>query len=221
MEENRESLPPATGAVIYPPAYPMPQQGYYPVPAARAGRWLRFRRTLRLLVLRLLRGTTIVGRAIRPYAAFVVVIVALLGVIGWMSYLLWGPKEATPTFQRADSLPPASAVESFLEGQQSYNAELMWNAYSAEYQASQLASGASKATLQAQANSLRSRGLKFVRADYIGGVKLDDDRSMYFYTVDLARASDHGRFAFVFTADADGKIVDIKSPFTDQQSSGQ
>ena len=49
---------------------------------------------------------------------------------------------------------------------------------------------------------------KELAVDLGGGVKLDDSRSMYFYTVDLARASDHGRFAFVFTADADGKIVE-------------
>jgi len=95
---------------------------------------------------------------------------------------------------------------------------MMWESYSTDYQASQLANGASKATLQAQADNQRRRGLKFVRADYIGGVKLDDGRSMYFYTMDLALSSQHGRFPFVFTADADGKIVDVDSPFTRAQS---
>ncbi len=219
MEETREPQQPAATPLISPPAYPAPQPPYYaPAPAAKAGFWTRFRRTIRLLLRRVLYRTTVVGRALRPYAGFIAVIVALLGVIGWMSYMLWAPKAAPAAFERAESLPPASAVETFIRGQQAFNAEMMWESYSTDYQASQLANGASKATLQAQADNQRRRGLKFVRADYIGGVKLDDGRSMYFYTMDLALSSQHGRFPFVFTADADGKIVDVDSPFTRAQS---
>lgn len=220
MEENREPQPPATNTVIYPPVYSIPQPGYYaPAPVAPAGRFLRFRRTLRLILRRLLRGTLVAGRVIRPYAAFIVVMIALLGVIGWMSYLIWGPKESAPSFQRAESLPPASAVEDYIKGQQSYNADMMWEAYSTDYQASQLANGASKATLQARANSERTMGLKYVHYDYIGGVKVDNG-SMYFYSVDLSLQSQRGRFPIIFRADADGKIVGIDSPLSRIASGG-
>jgi len=146
-------------------------------------------------------------------------IIALLGVIGWMSYMLWGPKEGAPAFQRADSLPPAAAVEDYIKGQQSYDANMMWDAYSTDYQASQLANGASKATLQARANSERTMGLKYVHYDYIGGVKVDNG-SMYFYSVDLALQSQRGRFPIIFRADADGKIVGIDSPLSRIASGG-
>jgi hypothetical protein len=136
-----------------------------------------------------------------------------------MSYLLWAPKAAPAAFERADSLPPAPAVETFIKGQQAFNADMMWDAYSTDYQAAQLANGASKATLQAQASKMRSAGLQFVQSDYIGGVQLDGGGSLYFYTIDLARADQHGRFPYIFTADADGKIVDVDSPFLRAQSS--
>ena len=218
MEETRESQQAGAVPVAYQQAYPVPQNPYY-APPVKAGRWLRFRRLCRLMLRRLWYGAVVVGRVLRPYAAFVVIVIALLGVIGWMSYLLWAPKAAPAAFQRADSLPPAPAVETFIKGQQDYNADMMWDAYSTDYQANQLASGASKATLQAQANSVRTQGIQFVHSDYIGGVQLEDGGSIYFYTIDLSRAELHRRFPYVFTADADGKIVDVDSPFLRPQSS--
>lgn len=210
MEENRDPQP-ATSTVIYPPAYPAPQPYYPPAQPIKAGRWLRFRRTLRMLLVRLLRGLMVAGRAMRPYAGFIVAIVALLGVVGWMSYMLWGPKEVAQTFERAESLPPAAAIETYIKGQQSYNADMMWDAYSTDFQANLLANGASKAMLQQRANNERNRGLKYVGYEYIGGVE-SDTGSMYFYSVDLSLQNQRGRFPMVFHADADGKIVGIESP---------
>ncbi|MEO7909386.1 MAG: hypothetical protein ABIV47_07015 [Roseiflexaceae bacterium] len=220
MEETRESQQAGAGPVAYQTAYPAQQTPYY-APPVPAGRWVRFRRLCRLMLRRLWYGGAVAGRVLRPYAATLVVAIVLLGVIGWMSYMLWAPKAAPTVFQRADSLPPASAVETYIKGQQDFNADMMWDAYSPDYQANQLASGASKATLQAQASGMRSAGLQFVHSDYIGGVQLDGGRSMYFYTIDLARADQHGRFPYVFTADADGKIVDVDSPFLRPQSTSK
>jgi hypothetical protein len=175
---------------------------------------------LRLLLIRLLRGLMGIGRALRPYAAFVVVIVALLGVLGWMSYMLWGPRESAPAFERAESLPPTLAVENYIKGQQNYNADMMWDAYSPEFQAQLLANGASKAMLQARANNERNQGLKYVNYEYIGGVQYGDG-SMYFYTVDLARENQSGRTHMIFLADPDGKIIGIDTPLNRGGGNGQ
>jgi hypothetical protein len=210
MEQNREPQQPAT----YAPVYPAPQPAYYAPPQpVKASRWLRFRRMLRLLLIRLVRGFLVFGRVVRPYAAFIVVILALLGVVGWMSYMIWGPTPASPTFERAESLPPAPAIQSFIQGQQSYNADMMWDAYSTDFQASQLETGATKAVLQSRANSERNMGLKYEKYEYIGGVKVDDG-SMYFYSVDLTLQNQHARFPMIFRADPDGKIIGIDSPLT-------
>jgi hypothetical protein len=213
MEENREPQQAVAAPVTYQPVYPAPPNPYYAPAPASAGRFTRFRRLCRLLVRRVLYAGVVVGRAMRPYAAFVVIIVGLLGVIGWMSYQLWGPKAAPAQFERAESLPPAAAVETYIKGQQTFNADMMWDAYSTDYQANQLANGASKATLQAQASSQRNAGLQFVHYDYIGGVKLDNG-SMYFYSVDLSLQNQRARFPIIFKADQDGKIVGIDSPLT-------
>ena len=189
-------------------------------PTRRPGRFLVLRRLTRLLFRRWLYAMTVLFRWMRPAIGYIAVIVALLGVIGWMAVQLWWPDGATPKDARVAPLPPTSAIETFLQGQQTYNAELMWQAYSPDYQAAQLERGATKAVLQAQADSQRRRGLQYTHADYIGGVKLEDGRSMYFYTVDLALESQHGKFPYIFTADTEGKIVEIDSPFTRQQQSG-
>jgi len=212
MEDTRESQQAGGVPGAYQPVYPAPQNPYY-APPVKAGRWLRFRRLCRLMLRRMWYGATIVGRILRPYAAFVVIVIALLGVIGWMSFMLWAPKATPAAVQRVESLPPAPAVETYIKGQQDYNADLMWDSYSTDYQAAQLANGASKGTLQSQADSVRTQGIQFVHSDYIGGVHLDNGGSLYFYTIDLAKADLHRRFPYVFTADADGKIVDVDSPF--------
>ncbi|HEX5691366.1 MAG TPA: hypothetical protein VFX76_15230 [Roseiflexaceae bacterium] len=212
MEENREPQQVVATPAAYQPAYPAPQNPYY-TPPPKVGRWARTRRTGRLLLRRLWYGSAVVARVARPYAAFIVVVIALLGVIGWMSFLLWGPKDQPTVFDRADSLPPATAVETYIKGQQSFNADMMWDAYSTDYQANQLANGASKATLQAQASSQRSAGLQYVHYDYIGGVPLDNG-SMYFYSVDLSLQNQRARFPIIFKADQDGKIIGIDSPLT-------
>jgi hypothetical protein len=218
MEETRESQQAGAGPVAYQPVYPAAQNPYY-APPVPAGRWVRFRRLCRLMLRRLWYAGAVVGRVLRPYAGFVVVVIALLGVIGWMSYLLWAPKAEPAAFERADSLPPAPAVETFIKGQQTFNADMMWDAYSTDYQAAQLANGASKATLQALANSVRTQGIKFVHSYYIGGVPIEDGGSRYFYSLDLAQGEQHRQFPYIFTADSDGKIVDVDSPFLRPQSS--
>jgi hypothetical protein len=212
MQESREPQQANTGSIAYPPVYTAPQNPYYPpAPPVKISVWTRFWRMNRLLLRRLLRGSMVVGRVLRPYAATLIVAIVLLGVIGWMSYLLWGPKAGVPSFQRANAIPPAGAIETFMQGQQSFNADMMWDAYSTDYQATQLASGASKATLQAMTTARHNQGFQYVHYDYIGGVAVGAG-SMYFYSVDLTVQNQHHYIPIIFQTDADGKIVDISSP---------
>lgn len=167
---------------------------------------------MRLLLRRFLYGMVLLGRAMRPFAVFIVIIMAQLVVIGWLGFLLWGPKGGQPEFRRADSLPPSPAIEQFIAGQQKFDADLMWDAFSPEYQAAQLQRGASKETLQAEIDNQRLMGLHYLKYDYIGGVKLDDGGGMYFYAVDVEVPSQRVKLPFVFIADDEGKIVRINSP---------
>lgn len=213
MEEPREQQYPVAGPQT-PPAYPAQPPTYYAAwePAPPPARPRVIRRTLRLLMRRMLYGMALLGRAMRPVAGFVVAIVALLVVVGWLGFQLWGPKAEGPAFQRADSLPPAEGIERFLQGQQNFDANLMWDAFSSGYQADQLKSGASKETLQAQVDNQRQLGLHFVHYDYVGGIKLDDGGGLYFYAVDVEASSQRAKLPIIFTADDNGKIVRISSP---------
>lgn len=210
MQDQRDTqhAPAAVPAPYGQPPYPY----YPPAPAQRVGMFGRFARLMRLMLRRLLYGTVLVGRVLRPFALTLVVAFGLLGVIGWMSWQLWGPKPGAPDFARADSIAPAPAVLNYLQGRKTFDAELMWDAFSTEYQSSRLNLGASKATLQSQANSEKSMGLVYNRYEYIGGVSLDDGGSMYFYSVIVSLQSQSAQVPLVITANPDGKIVNIISP---------
>jgi hypothetical protein len=142
-------------------------------------------------------------------------VVVLLGLVGWMGFQLWGPHLAAPADPRVESLPPAAAIQNYLTGRQSYDAELMWDAFSNTYQANQLQRGGSKATMQTVAAQEKQLGLQYRKLQYIGGVKLEDGGSMYYYAVDLAYQSQKLRLPMVFMADREGKIEYIISPLDD------
>ncbi|MEN9936782.1 MAG: hypothetical protein RLZZ387_3361 [Chloroflexota bacterium] len=169
-------------------------------------------RVLRLLLRRVLYILVLVGRTLRPVAGAVVVGAIGLSIIGWMSWQLWGPKPDAPNIGRAESIAQAAAVQNYLQGRKSFDAELMWEAFSSDYQAERLSQGASKATLQSQANNEKMMGLQYGKTEYIGGVQTEDGGGMYFYTLDITVQSQKVKVPMIFTSTRDGKIENIISP---------
>lgn len=216
MEHGPEQRKVASSQPTLTPGQVPPSPQFYAAPAA-PGRFLVLRRTLRLLVRRLLYGLVRLGRATRPFAAFLVIILLLTCVTGWLAVQLWWPRAADTVDTRVSAVLPAPAVENFIKGQSSYDADLMWSAYSAEYQATQLQRGASKETLQVAANREKSSGLRYVHYDYIGGVPLEGGGGMYFYAVQLELQQQRAKLPIIFTVDEDGKIVRISSPLNNEQ----
>ena len=217
MENPREQQQ-VVGPPNVHPSNVIPAQYYVTTPVAprRPGIWTIFVRTLRLLLRRFLYTLIVLGRPLRPIAGFLVVVLALLGVIGWLSYQLWAPKPGESHDTRVSPLPPSSAVETYIQGQRTYNASLMWDALSNEAQANRLSQGASKETLRVRADNEKLQGLQYKNYDYIGGVKLPDGGRMYFYAVDLEFQSKRGKLPMTFTADADGKVISVYSPLNNQ-----
>jgi hypothetical protein len=207
--------------VMYQQPHPsQPAAGaYYQQAPARPGGPGAFVRLIRLLLRRTLYGAVVVGRALRPLAGVLIVGMISLVIIGWMAFQLWGPKPGAPDFARADSIAPAIAVENYLEGRKAFNAEMMWDAFSTDYQTAQLNLGASKATLQSQADSERVMGITYGKVEYIGGVETQDGGSMYFYSLNLSLQSQQVTVPIIFTANADGKIESIMSPLSRLSSS--
>jgi len=181
-------------------------------PAKRPGRFLVLRRTIRLLFRRWLYVMTLLFRWMRPIAWSVAIVVVLLGVMAWMAVQLWWPSGNTAQDARVAPLQPAPGVEHYIQGQQTFNADLMWESLSPEAQASRLENGMSKNVMQTQANRDRMRGVQFKHFDYIGGVKLKDGSSMYFYAVDLDSPQGSGKLPFTFVADSDGRVRGLIAP---------
>jgi hypothetical protein len=207
MEQPREQQPSA-GPVPYPYALPYQQP---PRPSV----WRMFTTFLRVVLRRLLYAIIWVLRPLRPYAIFAVIVLGLLGVIGWMGFQLWVPKVASETDIRVAALAPSAAVQNYMTGRRTYNAELMWEAFSDNYHARQLQNGGSKATMQSLAKQEQRLGLTYRKIQYIGGVKLEDGGHMYTYSVDVVVQTRTFRLPVIFMSNRDEKIEYIISPIDD------
>jgi hypothetical protein len=169
---------------------------------------------MRLLLRRTLYLAVRMGRGLWPHRLTIALVLPLLALIGVMASAMFWDRVATagPAFSRADSIPPGSEVEKFLDGQRTYNAEKMWDSFSAEFKASLLDRGASMDTLKAQAQNEKLAGQSYPKTIYIGGVSLNDGGAIYFYLVDVKspRADRNGPTSYVFTVDDKGKIARIE-----------
>lgn len=198
-------------------AYTAGEQAYTATPAfanppvqASGGRVLT--RLPRLLLRRALYGLVLLGDLIKPRLASVVIIAVLAGIIGFETLAL-----ITSVFVRnaSDSrvalIEPNPAVLNFLEGQRDFDANKMWESFSPDLQASLTGQNITKDDLIQQVESERSAGQRYRSFAYVGGVRTDGNRQMFFYVVDIDSpvAERSGKFSFVFTVDSSGKIIRI------------
>jgi hypothetical protein len=174
------------------------------------------RRTLRLLVRRFVYSLVRLGQVLRPYAAFLVIIAVLTGIIGVLTLALVWPSRTSNAVEdtRVAPLSRADAVENYLRGQRNADADLMWSSYSPDYQSAQLEKGASKQTLQTTLNQYRAQGVHFLEPEYVGGVPLTDGGAMYFYAVQVDTGQQQLKVPMTFMVNADGKVDGIISPIT-------
>jgi hypothetical protein len=214
MDERYQQQPPNTSA--YPQYYSAtpPQPLPYQSERRRTSFLGMVGRMLRLILRRLMYGLLVFGRILAPHKIALALALPLIAVIGLLSgVLVWERVSAGgPTFSRADSIPPGSQVERFIEGQRKFDVETMWDSFSAQFQASMLDKGRSKSTLKAELQKQKLAGLTYFRTAYIGGVKLDKGGAMYFYVVDVKAPQLQGteRIPFTFTVDEEGKITDYQ-----------
>jgi len=150
----------------------------------------------------------------RPHLGWLILTTFLLGVIAVLSLLLALPRLAReqPADIRVSWLQPAPAVVDFLRGQQTYDADLMWNSFSANFQESLQARDFTRETLAEQMEQERRNGQRYRKFEYIGGIRLPDNQAMYFYVVEVSvpQSARTRSISFVFTVDRDGKIVAIE-----------
>ena len=107
-----------------------------------------------------------------------------------------------------DPEPPATAT--YLRGQQTYDAELVWEAYSERALRDLQRRGATIEDLQRQLDRARDSGTRIEQARYVGG-SLIPDGSLHFYVVTRSvRARNEISYVpYIFTLDSRGKIDQV------------
>jgi hypothetical protein len=172
-------------------------------------------RVLRLLLRRALRGLVGLWELLRPRLGWVVITAFLLGVIGFLSLLLALPRLARSgpaSDTRVAMIVPAASVVDFLRGQQTFDADLMWESFSPELRSALEQREITKDALAQQMERERQAGQRYQKFEYVGGVPVEGQQTMYFYTVaiDSPVPERNGIFSYIFTVDRDGKIVSVK-----------
>jgi hypothetical protein len=111
---------------------------------------------------------------------------------------------------RTQSAPPAT--EDYLRGNQTYNADLVWNSLDTDAQSRLSAQGGSRDDLQQQMDAAKQRGVQIAETSYIGGKSLPDGTSMQFYLVGVRQQSGSNvdYQPYMFTLDRDGKIARVQ-----------
>lgn len=121
-------------------------------------------------------------------ARLVVVVLAVLAIVGGIAALFAaggapGLSVSAPSLSLPGGGRAPDATESFLKGQQSANADLIWNSFSDEILTRLRGEGVSKADFQRRLEVSQQRGAKLEQINYIGGQSLPDGTSMHFYVV--------------------------------------
>jgi len=108
---------------------------------------------------------------------------------------------------------PPSSTESYMKGNETFNAELVWSALSDEAQSRLSSRGTNIQALQEQMDQAKQAGRQFNQVTYIGGQSFPDGTSMHFYTVLSRGLQSRGEpepIPYVFTLDQSGKIVRVQ-----------
>lgn len=135
----------------------------------------------------------------------------IIGGAGISAVRLFGPGLGV-------SLPGAgasSAVDAFLRGNQTYDAELVWNAYSDDARERLRSRGTGLEELKRQLALARERGSKIEEATFVGSQQLPNGLSMHFYLVRVANGQTQAQaqrdyVPYAFTLDGSGKITRVQ-----------
>ena len=104
-----------------------------------------------------------------------------------------------------------AATSSYIRGQQDYDAQLVWNAYSDRLQQAYEQRGAGIDEVQRQLEASKRRGPRIEQAHYVGSFAIPNGQ-MAFYVVAQSTGA-RGTLAYVsytFTLDASGKIDKVE-----------
>jgi hypothetical protein len=213
MDLSREQSQPGT-APPPPLEQPMAAPAVYESPAA--SRLDVGARIVELLLRRLARLLIQLWLLVRPRLGWLLLTTFLLGVIAILGLMLIVPRFVGAADDPGDSrvalIQPAASVVDFLRGQQTYDADLMWESFSPELRSALEQQAITRDALAQQVESERQAGQRYRSFEYVGGVELDGRQKMYFYVVEIQSPTPerNGTFSFIFTVDQNDKIISVE-----------
>ena len=136
-----------------------------------------------------------------------ILVILVAGVIAAPLYM-----GSIPGLANLRSQTAPSATEDYLRGNQTYNADLVWNSLDSDAQSHLSSQGASRDGLQQQMDAAKQRGVQIAETSYIGSKSLPDGTSMQFYLVGVRQqaGSNVDYQPYMFTLDRDGKIAKVQ-----------
>jgi hypothetical protein len=162
-------------------------------------------RILKRVMHRLVRAL-VMNRALAAVAILLVFIVIGFGVFQLLS------GGGIPLAMSGGARSGSSAAENFFKGTQTYDANLVWEAYN-DTSRKRLEEAGGTQAVQNQLNMARDRGEKLEDFTLVGKKDLPDGSSMHFYLVTASYAQYQGQVAYipyVLTVDQNGKIARVQ-----------
>ncbi len=197
--------------------------GYSSPPSrrSRVGRlWAPLRMMLTLLRFLLRRSLWVIirsGRGIwrHPTLTLVLVVAVFLAYQGYERFLAPQPAPADPAhYEIVQAIPPPLPVAEYLSAQKNFDADAMWNTYSEQAKAANLAQGSSLQTLRQTTQELQLQGLQYGESHYIGGYQIQPGgHAYYFYVTKVQDPRGNAAEIYqIFIADGDGKVLRVEQP---------
>jgi len=119
------------------------------------------------------------------------------------------PLQQSPNGQAVSS----PAVDAYLKGMTTFNANLMWQALSQQAIDDMTKQGGSVQSLQTRLDQAKQNGARYESVTYVGGYPLQNGEEYLFYVVSrrgFAGPNVFDQVYFVFTVGTDGKIMQIQ-----------
>ncbi|MGE5620846.1 MAG: hypothetical protein ACM3US_16480 [Sphingomonadaceae bacterium] len=110
----------------------------------------------------------------------------------------------------SNQLPPSPVVEQYLQAQASFDGRAMWDLISDEMKDSMQPGESSIQQLQAELDTARRQGRRYLGATYVGGVPLSQGGSVYFYVLSVDGPGGSSEVPYIYVVGPDGKIVSIQ-----------
>ncbi|MGH2461593.1 MAG: hypothetical protein ACRDIY_22280 [Chloroflexota bacterium] len=168
----------------------------------------------------------------RPVVSFTVVAVAL-GIVGFFiggpqgAQLIQGsvtPGATSPSTASAIAIPitsvqaapattPPAAVDEYIKGMTSFDAQMMWDALDPQAVQAMQSQGGSEQQLQQRLNDAKQKGASYEGVVFVGGYPLQNGDRFLFYVVSRRGFASPGvadQVFFVFTVGPNGKIIRIE-----------